>query len=377
MKSTDELAFLPIGVVHNNFNEQEDHRIIKNQSSIIEVYRQYVDALLAIEQNDYLDIIYYFHRSTPALQADTCTNPGVLRGVFGSRKPKRPNLIGCTTVKLLERKDHILLVEGLDAINGSPVLDIKTIDTSMFAHALDNNPVHQSKLKSSPRIDIHNDIFSGNTDALMIKAAQTHGHYCPGLALGIMAAVSAMKQLNALSDGMEDLLAITETNNCFADGVQFVTGCSFGNNALIFKDLGKTAFTLTRRDGKGIRVAAKPDAQSVIREAFPDHQQLYQKVIVEQNHEPSLMAKYKKTSLDRAFGTLSLRIDELLSFERVDAVIPPYAKTHDSVMCKDCKESIMKSRSIQTAEDHYHCLSCAGHTFHILDGNGIRKSNCG
>jgi len=47
------------------------------------------------------------------------------RGVFALRSPMRPNPIGLTKVKLIERKGNILIVEGLDAFNGSPVLDIK------------------------------------------------------------------------------------------------------------------------------------------------------------------------------------------------------------------------------------------------------------
>src|SRR5664280_2902492 len=48
--------------------------------------------------------------------------------------------------------------------------------------------------------------------------------------------------------GMEEVVAIVECNNCFTDGIQVVTGCTFGNNALIYKDLSKTAVTVARRE---------------------------------------------------------------------------------------------------------------------------------
>jgi tRNA-Thr(GGU) m(6)t(6)A37 methyltransferase TsaA len=48
-----------------------------------------------------------------------------LVGVFASRSPARPNPIGITTVKLLERRENVLKVTGMDAIDGTPVLDIK------------------------------------------------------------------------------------------------------------------------------------------------------------------------------------------------------------------------------------------------------------
>jgi formylmethanofuran dehydrogenase subunit E len=50
-----------------------------------------------------------------------------------------------------------------------------------------------------------------------MKAGQFHGHYCPGLALGVLAGTYAMAQMSEMSDGMEKLLAIVETNNCFME----------------------------------------------------------------------------------------------------------------------------------------------------------------
>jgi tRNA-Thr(GGU) m(6)t(6)A37 methyltransferase TsaA len=46
-------------------------------------------------------------------------------GVFASRSPKRPNFLGLTRVRLLERNGNILVVKGLDAFDGTPVVDIK------------------------------------------------------------------------------------------------------------------------------------------------------------------------------------------------------------------------------------------------------------
>ncbi len=365
------IVFRPVGIVHNHVNEPDDYRKIKEKPGKIEIFKEYENALLGIEENEYLDIVFYFHLSESQLQSDTKSFPGIQKGVFGSRSPKRPNLIGVTTVKLIERSENILTVQGLDAINNSPVLDIKNSDTSLFALESDQNPVHQAKMKNSPRIDIRNDIYAGRTENLMIKAAQMHGHYCPGLAMGIMAAVYAMNALNADSDGMEDLLAITETNNCFADGVQFVTGCTFGNNALIFKDLGKTAFTLTRRDGQGIRVVSKPDSQDVIRNAFPDFKDLYQKVVAEQNHDPALLVEYRKKSLERAFGTLTLPFESLFGAEKLQVKIPGYAKIHESAVCAVCGESVMITRTFQNEENEQVCYECAHHDYRMLTGNGI------
>ncbi|MEM2924481.1 MAG: FmdE family protein [Methanocellales archaeon] len=76
---------------------------------------------------------------------------------------------------------------------------------------------------------------------------------------------------------MEEVLAIVETNNCFSDGIQFVTGCTFGNNALIYRDYGKIAMTFWRRDGKGIRIAVRPDINELLKKRYPELRQLFRK----------------------------------------------------------------------------------------------------
>ena len=359
----------PVGIVSNEFNDPISHHKIKEKPSAIIIDNAYTEALLNIKECDYLDIIFYFHKSE-GFQLSGKIHSGVERGVFASRSPKRPNSIGVTTVKLLECDKNYLVVEGLDAINNTPVFDIKCCDTSLFAAETESNAIHNSILKSDPRIEIRNNIINDKTDVLLLKAGQLHGHFCPGLAMGVMAAARAMKELQADSDGMEDLLAIIETNNCFSDGVQFVTGCSFGNNALIFKDVGKTAFTLTKRDGNGIRVCSRHESRDIIEKAFPNFQKYYQLVVVEQNHDPEYVTEYKKIALQRAFGTLTIPFVKLFSINNVQVEIPEYAPIHESVVCSVCGESVMKSRTIDDSGKPV-CLSCNRGAFGMLDGSGV------
>jgi tRNA-Thr(GGU) m(6)t(6)A37 methyltransferase TsaA len=359
----------PVGIVSNEFNDPADHHKIKEKPSSIVINDEYGEALLNIKECEYLDIIFWFHKST-GFTLFSKIPLGTERGVFASRSPKRPNAIGVTTVKLLECNKNKLVVEGLDAINNTPVIDIKCCDTSLFAFEAESNPVHNSILKSDPRIEIGNNISNGKTDILLIKAGQLHGHFCPGLAMGVMAAAYTMKELKVDSDGMENLLAITETNNCFSDGIQFVTGCSFGNNSLIFKDIGKTAFTLTKRDGEGIRICSRHESRDIIQEAFPDFQKYYQSVIVEQNRDSDIVAAYKKIALQRAFGTLTIPFERLFTVKRLHVEIPDFAPIHESVVCSICHESVMRSRAIEK-EDSFYCFTCNRNTYGILDGSGI------
>ena len=101
----------------------------------------------------------------------------------------------------------------------------------------------------NPRDEIEKAVAAGNLPRLLAISGMLHGHFCPFSALGVKAGARAMKDLQATSAGMEELVAIVETNNCFSDGIQIVTGCTFGNNSLIYKDFGKTAFTLARPMG--------------------------------------------------------------------------------------------------------------------------------
>ncbi len=85
-----------------------------------------------IEAFSHLEIIFYFDRVpvekivAGARYPRGNTNwPKV--GIFAQRGKNRPNRLGSTTVKLLERKDRALVVQGLDAINGTPVVDIKPV----------------------------------------------------------------------------------------------------------------------------------------------------------------------------------------------------------------------------------------------------------
>ena len=81
---------------------------------------------------------------------------------------------------------------------------------------------------------------------------------------------------------MEEVVAIVECNNCFTDGIQVVTGCTFGNNALIYKDLGKTAVTVARRqNGAAVRLVVHPDFRQRLFGRYPAAGPLFEKVVMQ------------------------------------------------------------------------------------------------
>lgn len=115
-----------IGVVKNEFNYAEPSQAdsIMRSVSRIEIKEEYADGLYKIENYSELDILWYFNRSE-GYELRTTTRSGDYRGVFACCSPRRPSAIGLTRVSLIERRDNILKVTGLDALNGTPVLDIK------------------------------------------------------------------------------------------------------------------------------------------------------------------------------------------------------------------------------------------------------------
>ncbi len=225
------------------------------------------------------------------------------------------------------------------------------------------------ELKSNPRKFVNECILNNDTEKLMIMAAQMHGHYCPGLALGIMASTFAMKQFDETSDGMENLLAIIETNNCVSDGIQFVTGCSFGNNSLIFKDIGKVAFTLTKRDGSGIRISTLPNSKEYTRTAHPYFSQKYKEVVGEQKRENKNIEDFKKLGIEAAFSILKLDFNKIFKVENIKVELPEYAPSHPSIFCDRCGENIMETRIIKS--DKNRCMECSNSEYFQLDGSGI------
>jgi formylmethanofuran dehydrogenase subunit E len=118
----------PIGQVHNSAEERTD---FSDLISEIEIFPEFEQGLYRIEENEEVIVLFLFDRSDMIrMTVHPCGDPAnPLVGVFASRTPHRPNHIGVTKVKLLERNGNVLIVKGLDALNRSPVIDIKPSGT--------------------------------------------------------------------------------------------------------------------------------------------------------------------------------------------------------------------------------------------------------
>ncbi len=238
--------------------------------------------------------------------------------------------------------------------------------------------MNQSKTeyrKENPRKEIIRAITNNDLEWCLNKTAEIHGHYCPGSALGVMAAVYGLRRLGngmMLSDGLENLMAIVETNACFADGVQVVSGCTLGNNALVYRDLGRLAATFALREKEeGIRVRVRSDFQSRINNMVPEFYPLMEKVIKNRQGTPDDEAAFKQMGCKAAFAVLSVSHEEILVIESVRPSLPSYAPITDSVVCPECGETIMAAKTVDTGDKKGYCLTCGGNGYYQVDGHGI------
>ncbi|MDD5287658.1 MAG: tRNA (N6-threonylcarbamoyladenosine(37)-N6)-methyltransferase TrmO [Dehalococcoidales bacterium] len=119
-----------IGVVRSDFKKPTSGRLdLQKITAEIEIDPRLNDALDGLDGFSHIIVLYWMHCAVfdeDRLKTHPMGRKDVpVQGLFAVRTPNRPNTIGKATVRLLERRDNILKVQGLDAIDGSPVIDIK------------------------------------------------------------------------------------------------------------------------------------------------------------------------------------------------------------------------------------------------------------
>jgi tRNA-Thr(GGU) m(6)t(6)A37 methyltransferase TsaA len=127
----EPLILTPIGTVSNAIaSPQDDHWGDVISQLVIDAEQFTPESLQGIEEFSHLEVIYVMHQVDPAAIPIGARHPRNLTflpkvGIFAQRPKARPNRIGLSRCRLLSREGMILTVQGLDAIDGSPLLDIK------------------------------------------------------------------------------------------------------------------------------------------------------------------------------------------------------------------------------------------------------------
>jgi tRNA-Thr(GGU) m(6)t(6)A37 methyltransferase TsaA len=118
-----------IGFVENDVKDKKDMSWGEDTSSIV-LNEQYISGLMGLDDFSHVIIIYHLDRAKYEKDKHLQRRPQnrddmPLVGIFSQRGKDRPNRIGMTSVEIVSVSDDRLVVRGLDAVDGTPVLDIK------------------------------------------------------------------------------------------------------------------------------------------------------------------------------------------------------------------------------------------------------------
>ncbi len=123
-----------IGIVRNGIKQKPPPGYDWGEViSEVVIENSLTEALDGLEEFSHIVVLFWFHQ-VASQQISLKIHPMgkeelPLTGLFATGTPNRPNRIGRTTVRLLQRQGNILKVKGLDAIDGTPVIDIKSYNS--------------------------------------------------------------------------------------------------------------------------------------------------------------------------------------------------------------------------------------------------------
>jgi tRNA-Thr(GGU) m(6)t(6)A37 methyltransferase TsaA len=186
-------------------------------NAIIEVLPEYLEGLQGLEENSNLWILSWFHKaSRDNLKARPGkVNPDIPEyGVFALRAYTRPNPIGLSLVKLDRVEGNRIYVKGLDAVSGTPVLDIKPY----FENDIVFSPL-------TPYIRAKNRAM--RQGMIRKRAFVHHGEDCLDMLIGVRMAAIAEDYFGHLNT--PDLMVKVQGSLCLADTIQGVTHARLAN----------------------------------------------------------------------------------------------------------------------------------------------------
>lgn len=167
-------------------------------------------------------------------------------------------------------------------------------------------------------------------NSLWEKAAEFHGHKCPGLAIGYKVSLLALKHLEIKDDiNDEDIVCIAETDACGVDAVQVILKATVGTGAMRIMYTGKQAFNIfNRKNGKKARFVLN-DMQNF------------------------------NSKEERMEYILSADEEKLFTIKEVKMDFPEKAKIFNSYICAECDEKNAEN-AVSLINGRYVCNSCKG-----------------
>ena len=129
-ETDSSIVVKPIGHVRNDINVPLREGWEEVVSELI-LDAGLEEATEGLEQFSHIMVVFWMHKVPPGRGVPTKLHPRgrqdlPLVGLFATHAPYRPNPVGVSVVRLMERRGNVLKVKGLDAINGTPIIDIKS-----------------------------------------------------------------------------------------------------------------------------------------------------------------------------------------------------------------------------------------------------------
>ncbi len=124
-----EILMKPIGYIRSPYQEKaaapKQSTLSSGATAVIEMLEEYIEGIADIKEGEYGVILFYFHRSEGYELTTLSRKNNQITGVFSTRSPNRPNGIGMSIVRFIKKEGSYLTFEGVDMLDGTPVLDIK------------------------------------------------------------------------------------------------------------------------------------------------------------------------------------------------------------------------------------------------------------